>query len=66
MKRSEVCGVYERELVVLNGKMMEIFDRQMRVKKKSSWNKEEDWRRKELCEARDVRLKKEVLRYGIR
>ena len=35
MKRSEVCGVYERELVVLNGKMMEIFDRQMRVKKKS-------------------------------
>ena len=24
MKRSEVCGVYERELVVLNGKMMEI------------------------------------------
>ena len=34
MKRSEVCGVYERELVVLNGKMTKIFDRQMRVKKK--------------------------------
>ena len=34
MKRSEVCGVYERELVVLNGKMMEFFDRQTRVEKK--------------------------------
>ena len=34
MKRSEVCWVYGRELVVLNGKNERNIDRQMRVKKK--------------------------------
>ena len=66
MKRSEVCWVYGRELVVLIGKNER--NRQKRVWKKDKnvgIRKAVKEKRKELSEGWDVRLEKDV-RYGIR
>ena len=66
MKRSEVCWVYGRELVVLIGKNER--NRQKRVWKKNKnvgIRKAVKEKRKELSEGWDVRLEKDV-RYGIR
>ena len=66
MKRSEVCWVYGRELVVLNGKNER--NRQKRVWKKDKnvgIRKAVKEKRKESSEGWDVRLEKDV-RCGIR
>ena len=66
MKRSEVCWIYGRELVVFNGKNER--NRQNRVWKKDKnvgIRKAVKEKRKGLSESWDVRLEKDV-RYGIR